>query len=210
MSRRSPGPRRQPRIALLLTLLFAMAAALTVGCASSTPVGAVAERPDTPAGEQPATTPITAARQLEPFYDDASEQMGYRDADTGEVVLEPVYVMTSDFTEGGIASVIDANHEVWIINRNGEKLFKGFWFDNGPDYFEEGLARFERDGRIGFFDESGRIVVEPQFDFAWPFQNGRAGVCVGCVRVPDGEHFTVEGGQHGVIDRNGNFIEPLK
>ena len=51
-----------------------------------------------------------------------------------------------------------------------QKSFKAYHFDNGDDYFCEGLQRIVDDnGRIGFADSTGKVVITPQFAFAFPF-----------------------------------------
>ena len=48
-----------------------------------------------------------------------------------------------------------------------------FRYDNGPDYVREGLYRIVDDrGRMGYADESGRVVIAPRFAFAHPFEGG--------------------------------------
>lgn len=50
-----------------------------------------------------------------------------------------------------------------------------FHYDNGPDYVREGLYRIVDDrGRMGYADESGRVVIAPRFAFALPFEGGKA------------------------------------
>lgn len=52
-----------------------------------------------------------------------------------------------------------------------------YHYDNGDDYFSEGLQRIvDRDGKIGFRDTIGKIIIVPQFAFAFPFKDGYAKV----------------------------------
>lgn len=49
--------------------------------------------------------------------------------------------------------------------------------DNGDDYFSEGLQRIvDKDGKIGFRDSIGKIVIPPRYAFAFPFKEGYAKV----------------------------------
>lgn len=41
-------------------------------------------------------------------------------------------------------------------------------------HFSEGLAIVERNGKLGFQDQTGRIVIEPQYDYLANFHNGLA------------------------------------
>ena len=95
--------------------------------------------------------------------------------------------------------------KVFAVSKSGERLFEIYIYDNGADYIAEGLFRMKKNNKVGFADTSGKIVIEPQYDFASPFENGKSTVCKGCVKV---DHI-YSGGQWGVIDKNGNIIEPL-
>jgi len=82
-------------------------------------------------------------------------------------------------------------------------------FDNGPDYFVEGLARTVEGGKIGFMDAQLELRIAPQWDFAFPFEDGVAAVCNGCKDVPYGEHRAVVGGKWGYIDTHGRVLVPV-
>jgi hypothetical protein len=90
-----------------------------------------------------------------------------------------------------------------LLDRDGRVVLRPLAFDNGPDPFSEGLARFREDGKVGFFDERGRVVLPARFDWAEPFKGGRARVCRGCREVRRGEHAAVEGGAWSTVDRAG-------
>jgi hypothetical protein len=50
---------------------------------------------------------------------------------------------------------------------------------NGELYcFREGLAVFFKNGKAGYLDHNGTVVIEPIYDFAEPFKNGLAKVYV--------------------------------
>ncbi len=178
---------------------------LLVGCAPA----AATTPPATPgpAGTESAAAEVAPKpkRPLTSF--EHKERFGFKDA-TGAVVIPPRYQAVYEFGPGGIARVLD-DSKWYVIDETGEVLFEAFFFDNGPDYTSEGLARFVWQGKVGFHDERGKVVIEPRFDFATPFEGGRAEVCVGCEKRPEGEHFRYEGGQWGVIDRSGAFVVPL-
>lgn len=98
---------------------------------------------------------------------------------------------------------------IYYFSQSG-KVRRTIPYDNGPDYFEEGLARTERNGKIGYFNKSLEITIEPMYDFGFPFQKGVAIVCNGCVKEKDGEHSKLVGGVWGAIASNGKIIEPLQ
>jgi hypothetical protein len=84
-------------------------------------------------------------------------------------------------------------------------------YDNGPDYFAEGLTRAQINGKIGYYDRHFRQVIPPRYDWGSPFENGRAEVCNGCTVQPSDRegHSVMTGGRWGSIDKRGREIEPL-
>ncbi len=157
----------------------------------------------------PQSNDAQSARDLNPFVAStpSGDRYGYRDA-KGEVSIEPRFLLADDFSEAGLAAVVDESGWAYI-NTEGRLVVRPFVFDNGPDPFSEGLARFEQEGRFGFFDERGHTAIEPRFDFANPFSEGLAAVCTGCVRKSVGEHWSVSGGKWGYIDKNGDEVIPF-
>jgi hypothetical protein len=133
-----------------------------------------------------------AREKLVPF--EKEEKWGYKDS-RGRVVIEPRYVVAQEFLPGGIAAVADEK-EWSYIDTKGNVVIKPFLFDNGPDYFREGLARFKSADQFGFFDQTGRKVIAAQFDFAAPFSEGLAAVC--------------KAGKWGFIDKKGRIVIPLR
>src|SRR5918995_5572892 len=59
---------------------------------------------------------------------------------------------------------------------------------------EDGLLAIHVDGKHGFIDRSGRIVIPPTFEFAWQFSEGLASAW--------------RNGRAGYIDRTGKFVVP--
>lgn len=105
-----------------------------------------------------------------------------------------------EFNRFGIGFII--SHIGWIaVNQKGNILFEVFNFDNGPDPIEEGLFRFQKNGKMGFADETGRIRIPAIYDWVEPFNSGKASVCDGCVRKYEGEHYKMEGGVWKIITK---------
>lgn len=139
-----------------------------------------------------------------PFENPVTHLWGYRNAN-GFVIIKPRFTVAQDFSAQGLAAVADESG--WkVIDRKGKVLIRPFLLDNGPDPFQEGLARFTKGGKFGFFDERGKIVIAPRFDFAAPFSEGRAAFCRGCRDVADGEHRALEGGSWGFLDKMGRTV----
>lgn len=143
--------------------------------------------------------------EIQPFEGDDGR---FRFRNDEEETLVPARFYVADcFLETGIAAVAD---EVgWAyIDLSGNVVLRPYVFDNGPDQFVDGLARFVKDRKMGFFDIRGRVTIGAQFEFVEPFANGRAKFCSGCAKNYAGEHWTVTGGVWGVIDRQGRPIGP--
>lgn len=94
------------------------------------------------------------------------------------------------------------------VNRKKEVIFEAYIFDNGPDYVNEGLFRIVRNGKIGFADESGRVIIEALYSCAYPFENGKAKVALNCETIQDDlEHSSWESNEWFYIDRNGKKVK---
>jgi len=44
--------------------------------------------------------------------------------------------------------------------------------------FHEGLAIFDKNGKMGFIDKSKKFIVEPKFFKVYDFNEGVAGACI--------------------------------
>jgi len=136
----------------------------------------------------------------------------FSDEDT--LVLYPKYFKNLNFNGSSLATIYvnkDGEKSVFYVSQSG-KVVRTFFFDNGADYFEEGLARTISKGKIGFINEKLEVVIEPVYDFASPFHNRKAKVCNGCTKkiYDGGEHWGMVGGKWGVIDTKGKLISPMK
>jgi hypothetical protein len=153
---------------------------------------------------------------------------GVRD-NQGQVVIPPTYWLMGnepgDVEKGQVivlmdtgatqpASAMHFNYNVRAFDRNGKLLYHPFWYDNGPDYFMEGLARFVENEKMGYVDFWGKKVIPARYDFTAPFVNGLAAACTGCTyqvyRPKDEEHCCgYGGGQWTIIDRQGRELLPV-
>ena len=145
-----------------------------------------------------------------PVEDDSRDRLPRcaRRDDDGRWVIEPGALRVRA-ARGEDLAVIELAGELHYLNAAGV-VVPVLPFDNGADPFVEGLARTSVGGKIGFIDESLRVVIPATWTFAFPFENGRAVVCEGCELhdVGDG-HREVVGGRWGAIDRNGEVVVPV-
>ena len=138
---------------------------------------------------------------------------GYRNLQ-GEIVI-PLGKYQQCFTDTfkNFAFVYDdklTKSRVVAINRNEKILFDAYVFDNGPDWLEEGLFRIIRNGKIGYADVNGFIIIAPKYECAGQFENGMARVALDCNLVKsenDLEHTSMESDAWFYIDKKGNKIK---
>lgn len=119
---------------------------------------------------------------------------GYLDRQ-GKEIIPAKYQFGEDFKEGK-ALVQTKDGEYVLIGLNGENL-KVYKYSL-VDLRSEGLLAFKKDteGKFGFIDENGEVIIQPQYTGVQAFRDGRAAVNIA-------EDY---GNEYGLIDRNGNFV----
>lgn len=132
---------------------------------------------------------------------------GYVTIDGDTVIPIGKYFICFSDTLKDIAIVMTYEHKPLAIDRNGKELFEVFWFDNGPDDVSDGLFRIVKDGKIGYADEAGKIVINPQYDCAESFYNGVARVSTNCTHIKGEEHVLWESDHWETIDKNGRSVK---
>lgn len=93
------------------------------------------------------------------------------------------------------------------IDQQERLLYEIHYYDNGPDWLEEGLFRIMRNGKIGYADKNGFIQIEPQFECASQFENGLAKVALRCDLIPEHEHTRMQSKEWFYIDNRGNIVK---
>ena len=95
----------------------------------------------------------------------------------------------------------------WVImDSKKTTLYDVFPYDNGPDNPSEGLIRVVKNGKIGYADaKTYAIVITPQYDCAFPFENGKAKVSNKCKTVKDGEYSIWTSDAWQFVDKKGKF-----
>ncbi len=144
---------------------------------------------------------------LEGEQDEIGTRCGYVHSSTGDTVIaigKYYYCYTDTIRTYGI--VVKHDNTCVAIDRKGKELFRVYWFDNGPDYASDGLFRIIQNGKIGYADTAGNIIIPPMYECAEPFANGMAKVATQCSVVADGEHKIWSSEQWFWIDKAGNKV----
>ena len=138
----------------------------------------------------------------------------------GRPRLKRSYLARLRYDRDGLASVMlfngtDKRKAQWFYVRRGVLPMPVESMDNGPDYFENGLARSRVGGKIGYINRKLNLVIPTTYDGAYPFKDGVAVVCTACTYVSDstvteGERGWYDGGQWGRIDRKGRVVSPFR
>lgn len=167
--------------------------------------------------------PLFAQQEADLFYfiDKKTEKFGIKD-EKGTILFPAEFGNIRGFKEGqklksGLITLdfcpknIKREKQTWgcVFDRKGNLLYQSFFYDNGPDYFQEGVRRFVKNGKVGFVDRDGKIIIPAQHDFVTPFNYGYAEFCDGCHwEKIDDEHRTVVGGVWKVMNFKGETIAP--
>ncbi len=87
-----------------------------------------------------------------------------------------------------------------------------YQYDNGDDYISEGTQRIidHKTHKMGYATPDGKVIIPPQYKFAYPFKNGKAKVTYSgnLSKVPhSGNEYHYWNSHHWFyIDKNGKKI----
>lgn len=141
----------------------------------------------------------------------------------GDTLIPPKFYRIGNFNQWGVGDAVlsEKNPSQWVkIDTLGNVLVQTYFFDNGPDYFYQGLARFVSEtGKIGFINHQAQIVIPAEYDHAGGFwfhepvalvAKGGQDVCFdppGCGCHHDHK---IIGAKWGLIDVSGKVVIPLE
>lgn len=141
------------------------------------------------------------------FSDTTKDEYGYKNQNGDTVIQLGKYNFCFTDTFRTYAIVADKHFGFVAIDRQQNVLYNVFPFDNGPDYAADGLFRIIKNNKIGYADEAtGKIVIKPHFDCAFPFENSIAKVGLNCTKHSDGEHSYWTSDNWLYIDKRGRKI----
>ncbi|MCK4709759.1 MAG: WG repeat-containing protein, partial [Gammaproteobacteria bacterium] len=93
------------------------------------------------------------------------------------IAVFPEHINNINFIDNLASIRVDS--AIYYINQLGITR-RVHLFDNGADYFIEGLSRTIKNNQYGFINKKLDVVINENYDFAFPFTNGKAMVCIGC------------------------------
>jgi len=139
---------------------------------------------------------------LIPFQSPDNKLYGYKDSISGTEVLKPQYLGAAPFVNG-MAEVVSGDLKAF---QEGKVAYLEFAFINPAGkqicmvqcqdmrYFSQGRAAVMKDGKWGFSDTTGKLIIEPIYENVGDFFGGLAVI--------------VNGSKCGLIDRAGKEIIP--
>ena len=103
-------------------------------------------------------------------------------------------------------TMVEIDNKWVLVDQQKKVQYEVFLYDNGPDYPSEGLIRVVKNGKIGYADATTyAIVIPPQYDCAFPFENGKAKVSNTCKTVKEGEYSSWDSDAWQFVDKKGKF-----
>ncbi|ARN77566.1 hypothetical protein BST97_05940 [Nonlabens spongiae] len=138
------------------------------------------------------------------------EPFGYKSGyinQIGDTVI-PLDKYVRCFTDTAIyyAIVYDKKQGLIGIDLNEKKLFNAVWDGEGSVIKEsEGMILIEENGKFGFANYKGKTIIEPRFEYAESFRNGKARVSKGNITRNNALE-KLEINNWYFIDKNGNEI----
>ena len=150
-------------------------------------------------------------------YDQVSKHVpfgytsGYVNQQGDTIIAADKYARCYTDTFYHYAVVFDPKRGGFIgINRKEEKLFNAV--QTGDGYFMEeadGMIMIIENGKYGFANHFGEVVIRTQYDCANNFENGKAKVSNDCSPSPesDSEHRTVQMNTWFYIDKTGKRLD---
>lgn len=135
-----------------------------------------------------------------------AESYGYVNQNGVTIVPIGKYQYCFEDTIRTFGAVMTQDNICMGIDKNGKELYQIYFYDNGPDYIVDNRFRIVKNEKIGYANELGEIVIQPQFQCAEPFENGKARVTNDCKLIKDGEHTMAESESWFFINTNGGKI----
>lgn len=130
-------------------------------------------------------------------------------------IKSPVFELPGTLNKQSISPDNPAVPVATVYDKKGKALYYTLLFDNGSDYFQEDAQRVIsiKNGKVGFANDEGTVIVKPEWDFATPFNYGYAEVYLNVKKeYSDEEHWTVVPSMQewfkGYVNKKGEKVQP--
>ena len=143
------------------------------------------------------TEPTTNWQDLEPYEDETTEKWGYKNKNTGKVIIKPKYDYAYSFSEG--LGNVELNDKEGFINKDGIEVIQ-IKYDYLDDFnrLSEGLAKVKLNSKWGFINRDEVEIIAIKYDY------------VDILGFSD-ELIRVElNNKWGFVNKNGVEVIPLK
>lgn len=106
-----------------------------------------------------------------------------------------------------IAFVYTSDNGLFAIDRKEKRLFEVLMVGAKPDSVSDGLFRIVKNGKIGFANLKGEVIIEPRYSCANQFNNGITQVSDDCNSAKQTDATKWKGKNWYNIDKSGNRIK---
>ena len=133
----------------------------------------------------------------------------------GNIIVDLIYNFATDFSEKKAAVRLLDEGNWFFIDKNGKQISKI------PEAtylspFNDGYSIIQKNGKVGYINHDGKIVIPCKYDFVSPFKDGYAGVSFDEPKLGGDYHtYLIQVqesgiGTYGIIDKTGKMIiEPM-
>ena len=131
----------------------------------------------------------------------------------GQLAVADAHLTSIDTNSSGLGWIL-VDHQYYYVRPSDGTSLAVIQDGNGPDQFSDGLVRVLQRGKIQYFGRDFKLAIPGEFDWGWPFRDGRALVCLQC--KPNHEdsgvdgHTEVVGGRWGFISRTGEQLVAIE
>ncbi len=115
----------------------------------------------------------------------------------GRFIIKPVDYITIGGDGWYNIRIKDGNEYIYGIADEHGKIYYNKKFEKREAFFNDGLTPFVDNGRYGYMNAVGDIIIEPQYSYAYGFCEGLAAV------VNDDD-------KYGYIDETGKLVIPFR
>ncbi len=103
------------------------------------------------------------------------DRWGYKERETGQVIIPPQFIYAESFIEE--RAIVEIDSKFGYIDETGQVVIPPQFDSASP--FSEGIAAVKIGSKFGYIDKTGRVLVPPHLDWADRFSQGVAAVKIG-------------------------------